>query len=158
MLYSNYRGVINWIDNLFIRDIRMGSIPFSTTIIRKSIMKNKLTLIKVCNKDYKPSASDLEHWRDIFDKAGTDPNFMIIKNQAIESGKISVETFDSPEENEHTVTFVKVGSDQYRPTENDLDAWREVFEAASADPDFKIFTYPNVEINIVPLIGIVAIE
>ena len=63
MLYSNYRGVINWIDNLFIRDIRMGSIPFSTTIIRKSIMKNKLTLIKVCNKDYKPSASDLEHWR-----------------------------------------------------------------------------------------------
>lgn len=40
----------------------------------------------------------------------------------------------------------------------DLEAWRNVFEEAANDPDFKIFTHPNVEIEVIPVGKIVAVE
>ena len=37
------------------------------------------------------------------------------------------------------LTLVKIGSDEFRPGPLDLDAWRQVFEEAQYDKDFKIF-------------------
>ena len=48
------------------------------------------------------------------------------------------------------LTLIKIGTDGadgLHPTHADLEAWREVFEAASADKDFKIFTHPGVTVE-----------
>lgn len=48
------------------------------------------------------------------------------------------------------LTLVKIGSegqDGLHPTHADLDAWREVFEMAQYDKDFKIFTHPGVTVE-----------
>lgn len=44
-------------------------------------------------------------------------------------------------------TIIKVGGPDYKPTPADLEAWREVFESAHADRDFKIFTHEAVAIE-----------
>ena len=45
------------------------------------------------------------------------------------------------------LTLVKIGSADYRPTFADLEAWREVFESAQYDKDFKIFTHEGVAVE-----------
>ncbi len=48
------------------------------------------------------------------------------------------------------LTLIKVGTegaDGLKPTHADLDAWREVFESAQYDKDFKIFTHPGVTVE-----------
>ena len=44
------------------------------------------------------------------------------------------------------LTLIKVGSENFRPTSEDLDNMRQIFENAAADKDF-IFTYPDVQIE-----------
>lgn len=46
-----------------------------------------------------------------------------------------------------SLTLVKIGNDEFHPTPADLDAWREVFEKAEHDKDFKIFTHSAVEVK-----------
>lgn len=48
------------------------------------------------------------------------------------------------------LTLVKIGSeggDGLKPTFADLEAWRQVFEEAQYDKDFKIFTHPGVSVE-----------
>ena len=45
------------------------------------------------------------------------------------------------------LTLVKIGSADYRPTHADIDAFRETFEAAQYDKDFKIFTHNDVTVE-----------
>lgn len=47
----------------------------------------------------------------------------------------------------HPITVVKIGDETSRPTPADLDAWRQVFEQAQYDKDFKIFTHSGVTIE-----------
>jgi hypothetical protein len=42
------------------------------------------------------------------------------------------------------ITVVKVGDPDFRPSAEDLEAWRNTFEAARNDPNFKIFTHSAV--------------
>jgi hypothetical protein len=45
------------------------------------------------------------------------------------------------------LTVVKIGSADYKPTFADLEAWRNVFEEAQYDKDFKIFTHEGVDVT-----------
>lgn len=45
------------------------------------------------------------------------------------------------------LTVVKIGSADYKPTFADLEAWRNVFEEAQYDKDFKIFTHEGVAVE-----------
>jgi len=45
------------------------------------------------------------------------------------------------------ITVVKVGGPEYKPTPTDLEQWRQVFEEAQYDKDFKIFTHEAVTIE-----------
>lgn len=48
------------------------------------------------------------------------------------------------------ITVVKIGGNaegEYRPTPQDLEYWRTVFEEAQYDKDFKIFTHQGVDIQ-----------
>ena len=45
------------------------------------------------------------------------------------------------------LTLVKIGSDEFRPGPLDLDAWRQVFEEAQYDKDFKIFASKDIEVE-----------
>jgi hypothetical protein len=45
------------------------------------------------------------------------------------------------------LTLVKIGSQEFRPTPVDLEAWRNVFEEAQFDKDFKIFTHDAVNVE-----------
>jgi len=45
------------------------------------------------------------------------------------------------------LTLVKIGGEDYKPSPTDLDAWRQVFEEAQNDKDFKIFTHDKVTVE-----------
>ena len=52
------------------------------------------------------------------------------------------------------LTLVKVGSADFKPTFADLEAWRNVFEEAQYDKDFKVFTHEGVTVERVGYTGI----
>lgn len=45
------------------------------------------------------------------------------------------------------LTLIKIGGEDYKPNAIDLDAWRQVFEEAQSDRDFKIFTHDKVAVE-----------
>lgn len=45
------------------------------------------------------------------------------------------------------ITLVKVGDSSYTPTPQDLEHWKQIFEEAQTDPDFKIFTHSAVSVT-----------
>lgn len=45
------------------------------------------------------------------------------------------------------LTLVKVGSADFKPTVADLEAWRQIFEQAQNDKDFKVFTHEGVDVT-----------
>lgn len=45
------------------------------------------------------------------------------------------------------LTLVKIGSADYKPTPADLEAWKNTFEEAQYDKDFKIFTHEGVTVE-----------
>lgn len=45
------------------------------------------------------------------------------------------------------LTLIKIGSGEFKPTFADLEAWRNVFEEAQYDKDFKIFTHEGVSVE-----------
>src|SRR5271163_3776100 len=104
-------------------------------------MSNKITIIKVLPRDAaSPSPEDLERWREIFRQN------LMTPEQAAATGEVEITTLPEEQDGECYLTLVKVGGDDYRPTMEDLEAWRKVFEEAQKDPDFKIFTHPNIDI------------
>lgn len=69
------------------------------------------------------------------------------------NGKISIQgnsKFAQSEDMINPWTLVKVGSegnDGQHPTHADLGYWRDLFESAAANKNFKIFTHPGVSIE-----------
>lgn len=61
--------------------------------------------------------------------------------------KIRESKFAQADNMVNPLTLVKVGSQEFRPTPVDLDAWRNVFEEAQYDKDFKIFTHDAVNVE-----------
>ncbi len=45
------------------------------------------------------------------------------------------------------LTLVKIGNQDFRPNPVDLQAWRQIFEEAQYDKDFKIFTHDAVSVE-----------
>src|SRR5271166_2817202 len=45
------------------------------------------------------------------------------------------------------MTIVKIGSADYKPTMGDIEQWRETFEHAEFDKNFKIFTHEGVSVE-----------
>lgn len=45
------------------------------------------------------------------------------------------------------LTLIKIGSETYKPSPTDLEQWRQVFEEAQYDKDFKIFTHEAVTVE-----------
>ena len=117
----------------------------------------KLTIIKVMGAFGYVTSEELEKWRGIFSAHEVSKAQLA---QAEADGKISIQEITIPETDDqnHYITLVKVGDTDFMPTYQDLEAWREVFEEAKDDPDFKIFTHPSVEIEVVHIGDIVAVE
>lgn len=91
-----------------------------------------LTLIKCKN----PTQKDLEALRN-----------KVIKGESLSNDDVEIEVMDLKPT---ALTLVKVGDDNYKPTLTDLESWRDVFEAAIGDPDFKIFTHSAVSVEQLP--------
>jgi hypothetical protein len=98
--------------------------------------------------DELPSEKDLERWRETFDKATA---------EELTEANVEVSVVETHED-ENYITFVKVGNEDYKPTLDDLEAWRSVFEDAIDDPDFKIFTHHAVTIEAIPIGKILTVE
>lgn len=45
------------------------------------------------------------------------------------------------------LTLIKIGSADFKPTFADLEAWRNIFEEAQYDKDFKVFTHEGVAVE-----------
>jgi hypothetical protein len=45
------------------------------------------------------------------------------------------------------LTLVKIGNNEFKPTPIDLEHWRDVFENAQYDKDFKIFTHDAISVE-----------
>jgi hypothetical protein len=118
-------------------------------------VKRRLTVIKVCGRDYMPTKEEVEKWRKIFaDKQIEDAS----KYNIISNGEVEVEQLEF-DDTEQTITFVKIGGDSYRPTSQDLESWRDVFvKEAKDNKDFKIFSHNDVEITQIKVDEIIAIE
>jgi sporulation protein YlmC with PRC-barrel domain len=68
----------------------------------------------------------------------------VLDENGEEIGRISEIVF---KEREPEMTLVKIGSDEFKPTPADLENWKQVFEQAATDKDFRIFTHNAVEIE-----------
>jgi hypothetical protein len=113
----------------------------------------KITIIKVLGKDDAgPTVDDIKRWREIFALNQMTPQ------QAEETGEVQVETLSEKQEGQCYMTLVKIGGEDFRPTFDDLESWKQVFEEAKNDPDFKIFTHPAVDIRVINIGKIVAVE
>src|SRR5574343_229903 len=65
-------------------------------------------------------------------------------------GKISIQgncKFAQAANMINPLTLVKIGGEDFKPNAVDLDAWRQVFEEAQNDKDFKIFTHDKVTVE-----------
>lgn len=110
---------------------------------------SKITIVKVGTIDDElPSEKDLERWRE---------NFETATKAELEEAGVDVSTVEINED-ENYITFVKVGNEDYKPTLDDLESWRSVFEDAMGDPDFKIFTHHAVTIEAIPIGKIITVE
>jgi acetyl-CoA acetyltransferase len=114
-----------------------------------------ITIVKVLPKHgvAPVSEEDLDRWRQKFAE-----NEKAALAEGAISGEISVEPLPEKVEGEHYLTVVKVGGDDYTPTCEDLEKWRDVFEDAKGDPDFKIFTHHNVEVEVIHVGKIIDVE
>jgi hypothetical protein len=147
--------------DLHLPEIKSGYVPSwngeKQEYIPYPISENKvekpLTIIKVLPKNNKPtSQEDLYRWREIFAKNDSST----IKNAQL---NCEIEVQHLPRDlSENQIMFVKVGSDKLPTNKEELEEWQKVFEEAKNDPDFMIFTHPDVEVEIVKIGNIVAVE
>lgn len=61
--------------------------------------------------------------------------------------KINEAKFAQADNMVNPLTLVKVGGQDIKPTAQDLEQWRNVFEAATGDKDFKIFTHNEIDVQ-----------
>jgi hypothetical protein len=117
-------------------------------------MADKLTVVKILaqGEEFLPTRADMERWHQIFAE-----NKMTTE-EAVATGEIEITELPAKEEGQHYLTIVKIGDDTYRPSMQELEQWRLVFEDAKGDPDFKIFTHPGIEISMINVGNIVAVE
>ena len=112
----------------------------------KDKIKNPITIIKVGDKSYKPTQEDLKKWRLIFTGEMSEEDlfemYPHMKSQPVETSTLDIDA----DPDYHRVLLVKIG-DEFVPTRADLEAWRQIFEEAANDKDFKIFTGTNIEIE-----------
>jgi hypothetical protein len=125
----------------------VASVVVTADVKAEDKVNDPVTIIKVGDQNYRPTADDLEHWRQIF-TGETSREEMFKKFPHMKDAPIEVieNAFDS-DPDYHSVTIVKVGSENFQPTAADLEAWRNIFEEAAYDKDFKIFTHSNVEVE-----------
>jgi len=105
-------------------------------------VNNPLTIVKVGNDTYKPSSEDLERWRAIF--AG-----QISLDDCpphMKQNPPSTEVFEA-DPDYHRLLLVRVGDEQYSPSKEDLEMFRDIFQNAADDKDFKIFTHSSINIE-----------
>src|SRR5271165_5447393 len=115
-------------------------------------MKKKLIIVKVCAVGYNPSKEDVKHWADLFagksnqireneniDKFNLLANNTYIKKEIIE--------YTQGSEAEKIITLIKIGDEEYSPTVEDLEEWRNVFREAKNDTNFEIFTHYKVQLE-----------
>ena len=117
--------------------------------------KDKMTIIKVLSNGGVLNKADLEKWRKIFAE-----NRMTVE-EAVKTGEVSATQFSQPDNDEFNyITVVKIGDENYQPTFKDLEAWRNLFEDAKGDPDFKVFISEaaHVEIKSIPVGKIIAVD
>lgn len=95
---------------------------------------NKIKIVKIPGP---VTEFDLTYWRDKFEN-----------NQAtteeMEKAGLLIEELEMGEDH---LTLVKVGDETYSPSPTDLENWQKIFEDASKDPDFKIFTHSAVSVE-----------
>ena len=117
---------------------------------------SKRTIIRVLpqGEEIWVTPADIERWKKKFKENQMTPQ------QAYETGEVDFVTFDTPDpgEEDNYLTIVKVGDDNYRPTVADLEQWRNAFEEASKDPNFIIFAHPGVEVEVIKIGDVVAVE
>lgn len=103
----------------------------------------KMSKIKLVKLPDHPE--DLKYWNKRFSE--DEPS-----QKELDHAGIIIEEIDmSAEQDASYLTMVKVGSQSYHPSPADLEEWRQVFENAKGNPDFKIFTHDAVEIQRVKL-------
>ena len=119
---------------------------------KKALANRKLTIIKVLPKDGTISPEDLNRWHEIF------RNNLMTAEEAVKTGEVEVQNLPVARSNDHYLTLVRVGSNDYHPTPEDLNQWREVFDQAAKDPDFKIFTHKDVHVEVIDLGKVLAVE
>lgn len=66
---------------------------------------------------------------------------LMLLDKIFESKFAQADSFINP------LTMVKIGNQDFRPTPADLEHWREIFENASSDKNFKIFTHDAVSVE-----------
>lgn len=114
-------------------------------------MTDKITIVKILGPDGKITTKDLEKWRKLFAEG-------ITVDDAVATGEVDVEVLPEKDDKNHYMTLVKIGGDEFKPSMEDLEHWRQVFEEAKGDPDFKVFTHPSVEIDVIHIGKIIAVE
>lgn len=117
---------------------------------RKRAQKKPLTLVKILGGTEKITQENIAKWRKIFDEK------LMTAAEANATGEVEVSYI--PQSDDQTITFVKIGSEDYRPTLEDLERWRTVFNEAYQDPNFTIFSHDKIEVEVVRLGDIVAVE
>jgi hypothetical protein len=117
-------------------------------------MASKITVVKILaqGEEFLPTRADMERWHQIFAE-----NKMTVE-EAVATGEVEIAELPLKEEGEHYLTIVQIGDDNYRPSMAELEQWRLVFEEAKNDPDFKIFTHPGIEISMINIGDIIAVE
>jgi hypothetical protein len=119
---------------------------------KKILNRRKLTIVKVLPKNGTISQQDLDKWHEIF------RNHTMSVEQAMSTGEVLVENVPVAKPGEHFLTLVRVGSDEYQPSIQELEEWRQIFERASLDPNFTIFTHKDVNVEVIALDKVIAIE
>lgn len=117
---------------------------------RKKAQKKPLTIVKILGGAEKLTQENITKWRKIFDEK------LMTAAEANTTGEVEVSFL--PQTDDQTITVVHVGNEFYKPSAEDLDHWRLVFEEAMKDPSFTIFTHHLVNIEVVRLGDIVALE
>ena len=119
---------------------------------KKALANRKLTIVKILPKDGTISQEDLDRWHEIFRN-----NLMTVED-AVKTGEVEVQNLPVAKNNDRYLTIVRVGSDEYSPTIEDLENWRDIFSQASKDPDFKIFTHKDVHVEVIEIGKVLAVE
>jgi hypothetical protein len=108
----------------------------------KQTTKQKLNIIRVNDADRVSISgsrlTNLERWKRILE------NNLLTPEQAVKTGEVSLEAIDLDSECLCLIGVAK--QEDNLPTQEDLDAWKEVFSEAAANPGWKVIVHDAFEI------------